>query len=439
MTDFISKLPGLVRIDGAIHGSFNQCGKEEDGVVTGRFSSSDPNMQNIPSHNTEIRPVFMARPGYILIGADFKAQEPRLTAYYSQDENMLEAYKTNKDLYAVIASAAFDNKYEDNLEFYAEGTEIEIEGQKIICGHKTHKNEEGYARRSQAKTILLGILYGRGAKSVGEQIGKTYKQAQTIIDKFFESFPKVKAWIDATHNKAKTLGYVEDWYGRRRHLPEINLPRFEVRYKNGMTNGSRQFNPILSCKGRLVESDRLNAVLDKCLTAKRDAIDDIIKHARVENIVVTDNTGIIAKAERQSVNSIVQGGAATLTKMAMRDLYYDPELQRLGYHMLITVHDEVLGECPIENIDAVQERVNYVMTSASKPYLNVPMGIDAEIGDKWYINNYISSIIAEYKGLVEGDKKKHIEPMSMEDAYAVMVKKHTEVTQEKLHEMLYNI
>ena len=438
LTDFISKLPGLVRVDGAIHGSFNQCGKEEDGVVTGRFSSSDPNMQNIPSHNVEIRPVFMARPGYVLMGADFKAQEPRLTAYYSQDENMLEAYRTNKDLYAVIASAAFDNKYEDNLEFYPEGTEIEFEGKKVICGKGTHINEAGKARRGQAKTILLGILYGRGAKSIGEQIGKNYKQAQAIIDKFFESFPRVKEWIDSTHFKAENLGYVEDWYGRKRHLPQINLPRFEVQYKDGLQAGSRQFNPILSCKGRLVESDRLNHWLEKLQAAKRDAIPEIIRNAKAAGILVTDNTGIIAKAERQSVNSIVQGGAATLTKMAMRDLYYDPELQRLGYHMLITVHDEVLGECPKENIEEVEKRVYYIMTSVSKPFLNVPMDIDADIGDKWYINNYISSIEAEFKDLQAGNTKKNIKPMTSEEAYAVMLKKHTELTPEKLHEMLYN-
>ena len=437
--DFIQKLPTLVRCDGAIHCNFNQCGKEENGVVTGRFSSSEPNMQNIPSHNTEVRRLFVARPGYMMVGADFKAQEPRLTAYYSQDENMLNAYKTNKDLYAVIASAAFDNNYEDNLEFYPEGTIIDLNGQKVICGHKTHKNEEGYARRTQAKALLLGIIYGRGAASIGKQIGKSKKEAQEIIDNFFKSFPKVKVWIDATHLKAKTLGYVEDWFGRKRHLPQLSLPKFTAKYKNGLENGQRQFNPILSCKGRLVESGRLQQKINDCLNADWDGVNEIIKNAaKYEGIIITDNREIIAKAERQSVNSIVQGGAATLTKLAMRNLYYDEELQKLDFHMLITVHDEILGECPKENVDAVVKRMDHIMSTAGDGYLNGPMGIDAEIGDKWYINNYISSIIAEYKELLEGSAKHNIKPMPADEAFKEICRRHAESLDTELHEMLYN-
>lgn len=352
---------------------------------------------------------------------------------------MLNAYKEGKDLYAVIASAAFDNRYEDNLECYPEGTEIIFEGQKVICGYKTHTNEAGKARRSQAKTILLGILYGRGAASVGEQIGKSKEEAQKIIDKFFDSFPKVRDWVNATHEKARKLGYVEDWFGRKRHLPEINLPKYDIKYSDGRQVGTYTFNPILGCKGKLIEDSESKKWLKLCNESRGKAdLEDTIQKAAVHGIVITDNTGIIAKAERQSVNSIVQGGAATLTKMAMVNLYNDPILRSLDFHMIITVHDEVLGECPAKYADEVSKRMAQVMIDTSKPYMNVPMSVDCEIGAKWYINNYITSINAEYKKLIDGDKKKNIQPISPEEAFEKIVSNHTECLREELHEMLYN-
>ena len=151
---YIDIIPELSKqwSDHRVRTHFNQCGTD-----TGRFSSSKPlNLQNIPSHNKEIRLMFKARENYVLIGSDYSAQEPRLTAFYSQDENMINAYKEGKDLYAVIAQKMFNNRYEDNLEFYPEGTEIELDGKKIICGNKTHLNKEGKERRSNAKTMLLG-------------------------------------------------------------------------------------------------------------------------------------------------------------------------------------------------------------------------------------------------------------------------------------------
>ncbi len=95
---------------------------------------------------------------YKIIGSDYSAQEPRLTAHYSQDSTMIQAYKEGKDLYAVIAQGMFNNDYYDNLEFYPEGKKIIFEGKEIVCGNKTHKNKDGAARRSQAKTVLLGKL-----------------------------------------------------------------------------------------------------------------------------------------------------------------------------------------------------------------------------------------------------------------------------------------
>ena len=115
------------------------------------------------------------------------------------------------------------------MEFYPAGTKLEIEGKIIICGNKTNINKQGKERRTNCKSILLGILYGRGAASVAEQIHKTKEEAQEIIDKFYKSFPKVKAWIDNTQLEARKVGYVEDFAGRRRHLPDILLSRYEIK------------------------------------------------------------------------------------------------------------------------------------------------------------------------------------------------------------------
>ena len=133
---YIDALPKCVSIkDGRLHAHFNQYGAK-----TGRFSSSDPNLQNIPSHNNEIRMMFTASPGYVMIGSDFSQQEPRLLSHYSHDENMIKAYEDGKDLYAMIASKVYHNKYEDNQEFFSNG----------------QLNPDGKKRRSSVKGLLLG-------------------------------------------------------------------------------------------------------------------------------------------------------------------------------------------------------------------------------------------------------------------------------------------
>lgn len=149
---YIDKMPAIVDIqDKRIHASFNTIGAD-----TGRFSSDSPNLQNIPSNNHDIRKMFKATDGYYLLGSDYSQQEPKLLTFYTKDPDMMSAYDNNRDLYATVASLAFDKPYEDCLEFYPEGAEITIKGKKVIAGYKTHTNEEGKKRRSAAKSILLG-------------------------------------------------------------------------------------------------------------------------------------------------------------------------------------------------------------------------------------------------------------------------------------------
>lgn len=135
LSTYIDKMPTIVHKDGRIHCSYNQYGAK-----TGRFSSSDPNMQNIPSHNKEIRTMFKAQDGYVMVGADYSQQEPMVTSFLSQDKKMMDAFIHGKDIYSTIASLAFHKSYEDCLEFRPDGT----------------TNSAGKERRTQAKSIVLG-------------------------------------------------------------------------------------------------------------------------------------------------------------------------------------------------------------------------------------------------------------------------------------------
>lgn len=136
LNTFVDKLPNsLSPRDGRLHAHFNTCGTD-----TGRFSSSSPNLQNIPSHAKDVRMMFSAAPGCKFVGADFSQAEPRLLAWYSQDEKMINAYKNKRDLYATVAETVFNNNYEDNLEFFPDGS----------------RNDAGAERRTFCKSIILG-------------------------------------------------------------------------------------------------------------------------------------------------------------------------------------------------------------------------------------------------------------------------------------------
>ena len=409
--DFVDLLPQEVNYDNRIHCSFNQYG-----AATGRFSSSDPNLQQIPSHAKNIRLMFKAQDGYKIIGGDFSAQEPRITTHMSQDKAMLDAYREGKDLYAVIASMSFDKPYEECLEFNP------ITGAKQV---------DGKERRSQAKSILLGLEYGRGASSIGEQIGKSKEEAQEIINKFFKAFPSVKKWIDKVHKDVKKNGYVEDFMGRRRRLPNINLPMYE--FSTNITNDSiDNFNPFLECEDRVdISSEKLiKKYQDKLAKVRWNSqIREIMSEASKENLTIRCNSNLIAEAERQSVNSIIQGGAATLTKLAMINIDNDEELNRLGFHLLITIHDEVLGECPEENSEQVAKRLCKVMVDSAKPYMEVPMSVDSYNVSHWYEDEQSAELKKELDKYLESG-------MSQDASLTKLISNHEEFTKEFILKLL---
>lgn len=428
---YIDKLPTCVcSKDSRLHAHFNQLGTD-----TGRFSSSDPNLQNIPSKSKNIRLMFKAAEGYRLCGGDFSAQEPRLTAHYANDPQMIKAYEEGKDLYAVIASASFNQPYEECLEFYPEGTVIEFEGKKVTCGNKTHQNKEGKHRRSMAKSILLGILYGRGATSVGEQIGKSTKEAQDIINKFFDAFPNVKKWIDKTMFDAHKLGYVEDIVGRRRRLPDIQLPKFTITDRSE-GKVSSEVNPLLGSLGKVHRIENPNIVKYRKELENAHGwqqVNKIKESAKAQNIDIRDNGAFISQAERQAVNSRVQGGAATLTKLALIEIYNDKRFSDIGARLVNTVHDEILVEVPVENSKLAEQYLSEDMINSAKRVVkDVPMKTDTYNVRAWYEDEQAVAIQEYYKKLVENG-------MPQSSAIEEVKKEFSEFTETQIKEFLeYN-
>lgn len=406
---YIDKLPQCVNEKtGRLHAHFNQIGAD-----TGRFSSSDPNLQNIPSHEKSIRMLFTASPGHVLVGSDFSQQEPRLLANYSRDENMIGAYKAGKDLYATIATQIHHNDYWDNMEFTDET--------------KTVPNPEGKKRRSAVKSLLLGIMYGMGPASLAESINGTVQEAQKIIDDFYAGFPKVKKWIDETYTFARENGYVEDLWGRRRRLPDMQLPKFTITPVNGSAS---EFNPILGCWG--LYGNQSNPIIDvyrKKLDAARGKkdIDNITAAALKDGLTIRNNGYFISQAERQCVNSRVQGGAATMSKKAMINVYRDPVLKELGFKLMIAVHDELIGECPEENADRVADRLCDVMKHSALPECTVPFKCDPTIESSWYYTDYGDTLRAEYNKLCDKNPN---------TAFSLLCEAHTECTTEQIEKMI---
>ena len=359
---YIDKMPEIALDDGRVHASYNQYGAK-----TGRFSSQDPNLQNIPSHNKEIRHMFKAQKRYVLIGGDYSQQEPMVTAHLSKDRKMKEAFMNGKDIYATIASLAFHKPYEECKEFREDGT----------------VNPAGKERRTQAKSIVLGILYGRQIPSIGEQLGVSTKEAQGIYDAVLKAFPELAQFIKDSQEMARTEGYVTTAWGRRRHLHDMQLERYEFSYSGKVTN----FDPLafgseVSTEVPKKVKDTYIKQLDKAFGWKKK--NDIIQKALSEGIKIKDNGGFIAQAERQCVNARVQGSAADMAKLAMISINNDERMKELDFHLLICVHDEVIGECPKENAKEAKERLSYLMRMAPSHLIDLPFKCDCEVSYNWY-------------------------------------------------------
>ena len=340
---------------------------------TGRFSSSEPNMQNIPSRNHDIRKMFVASDGYVLLSSDYSQQEPSCLATFCKQAGstaLFDARFKGNDLYSEVASACFNLPYEMCCEFDKNG----------------HKNPPEYkARRNQAKPVLLGILYGRGDDSVAEQLNCSLDEAKALKSNLFRKFPEIKKFEDDSLAMAYDLGYVTTVCGRKRRLPDYQLDRYTFRWKNGVSpyDDPLDFSEIQEVMD--VPYDKQSYYLKKLngrinyQTRQR-----IVEEANKEGIWIDDNFKKISDAQRQIVNSRIQGSAADLTKLAMIKLDRSEELKALGFRMLVPIHDEILGECPEENAKKCAELLAKTMSKAAEEILYMPFSCDVEVSKAWY-------------------------------------------------------
>ena len=362
VSTFIDKLPECVNPkDGRIHCKFNQYGAD-----TGRFSSQDPNMQNIPSHNKDIRKMFKATDGYVMMSADYSQQEIKGMAQMCGDDGMIEAFRQGKDFYAEIASVAFGYPYEECLEFRPDGT----------------TNPDGKARRAQAKSILLGINYGRGAASIAEQVGCTKQEAERIKEDVFRGFPAIADFERQSYEMAETLGYVTTLWGRKRRLPSMLLPDFEFEYIDKDSSDPLSFDD----EDTEVPQSVIDSYMKKFSKAWGAKKQTIIAQAKQEGIKITDHTK--DKDYTKIVNARIQGTAADMTKLAMVALNNNERLKELGFRMLIPIHDEILAECPEENAAEVVPLFAKIMSEAPGEKFVIPINCDVEITHRWYGKKY---------------------------------------------------
>ena len=285
---YTDKLPVMInRATKRIHTSYNQ-----SGTATGRLSSSDPNLQNIPVRNAEgrrVRQAFIPAKGSKMVAADYSQIELRIMAHLSEDPSLLAAFAAGQDIHRATAAEVFS----------------------------THPDEVTVDQRRSAKAINFGLIYGMSAFGLAKQLNIGRKQAAEYIDTYFDRYPGVLNYMNSVRSRAAEAGYVETFFGRRLYLPEINS-------RNGM---------------------------------RRQA------------------------AERTAINAPMQGTAADIIKLAM--ISVDDWLQNSGLRsvMIMQVHDELVLEVPMDELQIVSEGLKQRMESAAS--LKVPLLVDVGVGDNW--------------------------------------------------------
>lgn len=196
---YVEGLAGYIGEDGRIHGTFNQTV-----TVTGRISSTEPNLQNIPTRlplGREIRKVFKPEEGYVFLDADYSQIELRVLAHFSEDSTLIEAYHRDTDIHSITASEVFD---------------VPIDQVDSLM-------------RRKAKAVNFGIVYGISSFGLGQDLDISRKEAEGYIEKYFNTYGGVKNFLDTTVKNAKENGYTTTMFGRRRPLPELKSSNFMVR------------------------------------------------------------------------------------------------------------------------------------------------------------------------------------------------------------------
>lgn len=212
-------------------------------------------------------------------------------------------------------------------------------------------------------------MYGRGAASIAEQTGMTKQEAQGIVDEFFEAFPKVQKFVEDSSKSAKEFGFVETIWGRKRRLPDMMLPDYEF------TDGY----------GKDLPPNIVNNYMRMMGNAGNKQIKTIIGDARKIGVFIKDNTWIISKAERQVVNSIIQGSSADMTKIALILIGTNARLKELGFKTVMTVHDEIIGIAPKDNAKECMGIVKECMLKAPTGRIKtIPFKCDPTASLRWY-------------------------------------------------------
>lgn len=317
----------------------------------------------------------LTRKQYVMMSSDFSQQEPKALASICRkegDSQMYDTFMAGKDLYSEIASKAFHKTYEECCEFDKDG----------------NKNPPEFKeRRARAKKILLATLYGMGVPTIAEDLEISIEEAQAIKDSVFNAFPAIGQFEERSLKMAKELGYVTTICGRKRRLPDLQLPEYEFSWEKG-------YEP----EGDILDFDELEVEVpyskqvfytNKLKNARGwKSRDKVIEQAKKEHIQIFSNNGKIADATRQTVNSRIQGSSADTTKWAMIKLYANERLRELGFRLLIQVHDEVIAECPEENARECSELLAKTMSEAAEEILGMPIKCDVETTEVWYGKEY---------------------------------------------------
>jgi len=284
---YLEPLPKLAGEDGRIHTTFHLTA-----TATGRLSSSDPNLQNIPIRGDlgkRMRACFRAPEGRLLVSADYSQVELRVLAHFSGEPALVTAFTRGEDIHARTAALLHDKEP-------AEVTPDERRG---------------------AKTINFGLIYGMGPQKLAQELGIPLKEAKAFIERYFERLSGLKAFYESVEKHTIETGHVTTLAGRRRLLPDIT----------------------------------------------------------------SRNDNLRAQAKRQAVNTLIQGSAADVIKLAMLAAHRDAELANLGATLILQVHDELLLEAPADTAWAAAARLAHLMAGVAD--LKVPLVADQGVGSTW--------------------------------------------------------
>ena len=285
---YVDKLPTLIDENSRVHTTYAQAFTE-----TGRLSSSDPNLQNIPIRTERGKPIrraFVARDeGHAIVSADYSQIELRLMAALAKDEAMLAAFRAGADIHRETASRVFD----------------------VMPAFVTPE------QRTQCKSVNFGIIYGISAFGLSQRLKISRREAQGLIDAYFRLYPKVREFMDAAIERAREKGYAETLLGRRRTLRDIN----------------------------------------------------------------SQNATVRQAAERDAINTPIQGTAADLIKLAMVRVAKAMAAEGLRARMVLQIHDELVFDVPRDEVERLTALVRREMTSALE--LGVPLEVGIGVGDNW--------------------------------------------------------